>query len=262
MPIPDRESIKSGLIAYIRDHGGVDASLTPIEIYDGLADRFSLTPEDRALERSTEAFWENEVRWARQALVEDGYILPVNESKRGVWKLTDPTRPYKADGTGVRIYPAPTFKESDEFKIIHNDLEDEGVFSPASVSDAREIVIRAIVQRRGQDNFRFALIAAYNGKCCITGESCIQVLEAAHIVPYRGADTNHTQNGLLLRSDIHALFDLGLLAIDPDGFKVVVSTTVESIHYRNLHGFQISLPVDPTDHPSREALAERLSNCK
>ena len=48
------------------------------------------------------------------------------------------------------------------------------------------------------------------------------MLEAAHISPYRGEDDNHVENGLLLRSDIHTLFDLDLLGIDPERLRVVL----------------------------------------
>lgn len=262
MPIPDRESIKSALVDYIRDNGGSSASLKSSEVYDGLAERFSLTADDRALERGAETFWENEVRWARQTLVEDGYILPIDQSQRGVWKLVNPTNAYKSTGGGLRN-PRPVVTDSpDEFEIIHHDLEDEGVFSPASLSDAREIAIRAIVQRRGQKNFRAKLVSAYDEACCITGESCIQVLEAAHIIPYSGVDTNHIQNGLLLRTDIHTLFDLHLIGVNPTDFKVTVSSTVKSSQYRALHGSKISLPSGFQHHPSAKSLAEHFSRCK
>ena len=263
MPIPDRETIKSSLVDYIRDNGGADSSLRPGDIYDGLADHFSLTPEDRALERSSETFWENEVRWARQALVDDGYILPIDQSQRGVWKLADPTRTYNASSTGTRKYQAPAPQTAPyELEVIHRDLEDEGVFSPASVTDGREIAMRAIVQRRGQKGFRASLIRAYHETCCVSGESCLQVLEAAHIVPYQGEATNHVQNGLLLRSDVHTLFDLHLVGIDPEDFTVFVSSSVDSPLYRSLHGTKVSLPDDATELPSAEALAAHLSKCK
>ncbi|HUZ56031.1 MAG TPA: HNH endonuclease [Streptosporangiaceae bacterium] len=57
-----------------------------------------------------------------------------------------------------------------------------------------------------------ALMAAYSGRCAVTGCTVQAVLEAAHLRPYRGPDSNVTGNGLLLRADIHTLLDLQLLA--------------------------------------------------
>jgi hypothetical protein len=69
--------------------------------------------------------------------------------------------------------------------------------------------------RRGQKEFREALLDAYAGRCGITQCDATAVLEAARIVPYAGEHTHRQDNGLLLRSDIHTLFALGLLWIDP-----------------------------------------------
>jgi HNH endonuclease len=54
----------------------------------------------------------------------------------------------------------------------------------------------------------------------------LDVLEAAHIYPYRGDSTNHVANGLLLRADLHTLLDCGLPAIDPDGLRVAMAPSI------------------------------------
>lgn len=63
----------------------------------------------------------------------------------------------------------------------------------------------------------------YGGQCAITGSDAGPALEAAHPRPYRGVDSNVISDGLPLRGDIHTLFDLGLLAIDPVTRQIVVS---------------------------------------
>ena len=79
------------------------------------------------------------------------------------------------------------------------------------------------MRRRGQSVFRKQLLAAYNGQCAITRCDVEDVLEAAHIISYKGEETNHIGNGLLLRADIHTLFDLGLLAVDATSMRLLVS---------------------------------------
>jgi hypothetical protein len=109
---------------------------------------------------------------------------------------------------------------------IRADMEAHGgtgAFSPTSIVDARLSIVRSVVQRQGQGDFRRALLHAYGGRCTISGCSIEAVLEAAHIIPYRGPETNHVQNGLLLRADLHTLFDLDLLWIDPDTLSVLVA---------------------------------------
>ena len=100
-------------------------------------------------------------------------------------------------------------------QIVSPDAAGDDPFDPGNVLDARERIKTTITQRRGQRGFRDALIAAYGGKCPITGISTLHILEAAHIFPYLGSSTNVTSNGLLLRADIHTLFDCRLLAVHP-----------------------------------------------
>lgn len=98
-----------------------------------------------------------------------------------------------------------------------------------------EVTYKAIKTRRGQPEFRKALLSIYGGRCCITGCIIEGLLEAAHIVPH-SVDTNYSvTNGLLLRSDIHTLYDLNLVGIDGDG-KVFVSSALKESEYWEFHG--------------------------
>ena len=130
-------------------------------------------------------------------------------------------------------------------------------FDAKNNEDARKITTRSIAVRRGQPAFRQALLAAYQGKCAITGCTVGVLLEAAHILPYQGDHTNHVQNGLLLRTDIHTLLDLGLLAIRPSTYEVVLSKRLSDSEYWHLHGQKMTIPLALNLRPSDEALAKR-----
>lgn len=130
-------------------------------------------------------------------------------------------------------------------------------FDPKNQADARARVLREIVQRRGQQKFRKTLIAAYGGHCAITGCSVTPLLEAAHITPYLGPETNSVTNGLLLRTDIHTMWDLGLIAVEPDTRKVWVSPEIADSTYRVLTGAPLMLPLDLAQWPSNAALAQQ-----
>ena len=80
-----------------------------------------------------------------------------------------------------------------------------------------EKVLVQIKSRRGQSKFRSELLNHYSGSCCVTGCKVISVLEAVHIKPH-SKDTDYSlSNGLLLRSDLHTLYDLNLIGINGSG---------------------------------------------
>jgi putative restriction endonuclease len=133
--------------------------------------------------------------------------------------------------------------------------EENHAFDVANVIDARERVLAQIVRRRGQRNFREKLLEAYGRRCAITGCDLIEVLEAAHIVPYMGPATDDVQNGLLLRGDIHTLFDLGLVAVEPESLRVLLATNLNITSYRELAGIRVRMPTNPSERPSLDALA-------
>lgn len=130
-----------------------------------------------------------------------------------------------------------------------------GQFDPASLEDRRRETLRLVVTREGQQGFRGAMLKAYGGRCAITECDAECALEAAHIVPYRGPVTNHPSNGLLLRADLHNLFDLGQLAIDPKSYAVLLSPRIATTSYGpELSERILKDPTDPELGPSRLAL--------
>lgn len=138
--------------------------------------------------------------------------------------------------------------------FIEAKLQAAGEFDPQNVVDARTKVLASIVRRKGQSKFRSALLRAYDRRCAVTGCEIEALLEAAHIVPYQGADTNVVSNGLLLRADIHTLFDLGLCWIDPSRLVIKLAEGLEGSEYEALRDQPIRLPDDVFDRPSAEAL--------
>lgn len=77
--------------------------------------------------------------------------------------------------------------------------------------------------RIGQAAFRGELLRAFGYECAFTGPAPPQALEAAHLYSYARHETHDTHGALLLRRDIHRLFDEGLLAIDPANLTIDLS---------------------------------------
>jgi hypothetical protein len=119
-------------------------------------------------------------------------------------------------------------------------------------------VLAEINQRRGQPAFRAKLLAAYGRKCAITGEAADDVLEAAHIDPYCESACNDLSNGLLLRADVHTLFDLHLLAVDSAG-RIEVSPTLHNTSYAALAGVSLAVPRNPRARADPRRLAGHRS---
>jgi hypothetical protein len=150
-------------------------------------------------------------------------------------------------------------KLKDEFSGLSDEsrrLEAEGYFDPENLEDARQRITASIVQRRGQTQFRQKLLIAYDGKCPITGCDVEAAIEAAHIIPYQGVETNHSANGLPLRADIHTLFDLHLLAIRPDNYEIVIAPELVGTCYQELAGRRLSLPRSEAVLPDKSALTK------
>jgi putative restriction endonuclease len=135
---------------------------------------------------------------------------------------------------------------------------DELAFEPGSVIDERQKVLAAIVRRQGGAKFRRLLLDCYERRCAISGCDAQAVLEAAHIVPYSGRSTNHAQNGLLLRADLHTLFDRGLVGIHPDDYTVVLHESLRNTAYADFVGLRIHLPATKEYWPSASALEIHL----
>jgi len=127
-------------------------------------------------------------------------------------------------------------------------------FDPKSTKDGRELIVENITRRRGQPQLRHSLLAAYDYTCAITGCNAGDALEAAYIIPFRGKYTHHTSNAILLRSDVHTLFDLGKIAIDTRTMTIVINDELLETSYRLLAGRPLHYPTDETQRPSTEAL--------
>jgi hypothetical protein len=117
---------------------------------------------------------------------------------------------------------------------VRSQQEAAGAFTPSGLEDARKRILTAIVRRQGQPAFRRQLLRSYGGQCAISGCNVAAALDAAHIVPYKGPDTNHLANGLLLRTDLHTLFDLGLVAVDTETMRVLLAPSLAGTCYRDL----------------------------
>jgi len=139
---------------------------------------------------------------------------------------------------------------------IDEDKVEDDFFDFKNIGDAKKKIKKLITLRQGQPKFRNRLLKNYSFKCCISKCDVIDTLEACHIYSYMGPKTNHLTNGLILRSDLHILYDKGLICID-ENYKVKISGKIKnSDWYSQFHGISITKPIE--NYPNKEAIKYKL----
>lgn len=137
---------------------------------------------------------------------------------------------------------------------------DSSTYSPKGIEDSRERILRELIKRQGQGAFRSGLLTAYEGRCAVTGSAVKPVLEAAHITPFLGPKTNHISNGLLLRSDLHTLWDRGLIYLRDD-LTLQVNPILETSEYSDLAGKKIRARTSDAPGLSMDAIRAHREWC-
>ena len=152
--------------------------------------------------------------------------------------IDDINNDYNIESKGENVY----LENYDLYTILFEPIDDNVNYAT---------VIKKY--REGQADFRKKVLKAYNNKCAISGETCIQALEAAHIQDYINEKSNNIQNGIPLRKDIHTLFDQRLISIDEE-YIIHVSSQITSETYSIFDNKKINLPFQKKYYPSKKAL--------
>lgn len=152
--------------------------------------------------------------------------------------------------------------KKDELSLAREKLDQENFFSFKSDIEAHQRIIVSIARRQGQSKFRQLLLEAYSSKCAITDFDAEAALEAAHIIPYIETENNHPSNGLLLRADLHTLFDLNLIAINPKIMRVHISPTLQKTEYRSIEGKELRVTENEMYRPNLQSLEQRFVQCE
>ena len=156
--------------------------------------------------------------------------------------------------------------EPDGARLWEAVLERTSLMPPSAVTDevgryGNPILVKP---RLGQGAFRVLVTDAYERRCAVSGERTLPILDAAHIRSYAEGGPHEGSNGLLLRTDIHKLFDLGYVTVDEDRRFVVSRRLKEDFdngkHYYDLHGTGIRPPRVSDAAPVADALMWHREN--
>jgi putative restriction endonuclease len=146
-------------------------------------------------------------------------------------------------------------------EVIRPDLNDVRI-EDDGVRYGEPVLVKP---RLGQSAFRVLVTDAYQRRCAITGENTLDVLDAAHIVPYSKSGAHDVTNGLLLRTDFHKLFDKGLVSVTPE-YRIKVSPRIRESYFNGKAYYRLDnqpltiLPVHTNLQPDRDRLEWHYKN--
>jgi putative restriction endonuclease len=166
--------------------------------------------------------------------------------------ITVRTHSYKnydlTEGEGYRVWQKCLARGNTHLKTFYRGAESQERYgSPQSITP-----------RLGQGTFRVAVTEAYSRACAITYEHSLPALEAAHIRPHANRVPHAVSNGLLLRADLHRLFDQGYITVTPE-YRVEISHRLKEDYqngrsYYPLHGTLVHLPGAIQEKPNPDYL--------
>ena len=165
---------------------------------------------------------------------------------------------------GRSIVVGKTYSTGDqEGRELWEQIIERGSAAAAPMGGFAETQLRygeptLVMPRLGQGAFRISVTDAYGRKCAVSGGKVLPALDAAHIQPYAKGGAHQVSNGVLLRRDIHSIFDAGYVTVD-EQYRFVVSNRVKTDfdngnEYRRLHGSALALPTLQSSQPTKDAL--------
>lgn len=140
-------------------------------------------------------------------------------------------------------------------KTIKKWLQQKSTQAEGDSKSAVAFRTATVKQRLGQPEFRQRLLRAYKQSCAVTGCKVNGTLQAAHIRGVKVGGTHSVKNGLILRADIHNLFDLGLITVD-EKYRILVSDTITDQKYRQLNQRFLKIPESRAEQPDKKLLAQ------
>jgi putative restriction endonuclease len=189
-------------------------------------------------------------------LRDDQSITPPSDWSSNI--VTGKSYEVKLGNEGLRL-----FEEAQRHFSFAYPVDGNNQLQAATNRYGKEQLVRP---RLGQGGFRVMVMDEYARRCAITGEKTLPVLEAAHIKPYAENGPHQVSNGILMRSDLHTLFDNGYLTLTQE-FRVEVSRRIREEFsngrdYYALHGNKlVSLPENARNRPDPAFLEWHQSNC-
>lgn len=165
-------------------------------------------------------------------------------SEKQLFDLHAPRRQWQLPAAGTKL-PFDVARQIDN--MIADSLRMLGADTNSADETARIARLKKMAEqsiRPEQHEFRARMRRSFRERCAVTGCTTTAVLEAAHISTKAGSDDNSESNGILLRSDIHLLFDRHLITLSEDGTRVEVSSELTDQGYSFLRSVEVARPAN------------------
>ena len=159
-----------------------------------------------------------------------------------------------------RVFSPVSEEEIKGFGFEFDSSRFEEQLDLADFHDERARVVADVVRRKQQGLFRSKLLDAYDYHCAISRYDAEPALQAAHISSYLGRKSQLVANGVLLRADLHTLYDRSWLSIDPSHMTVRLAPQLLNTRYGDLEGRRIRVPRDKALRPSEARLEMKYSD--
>ena len=234
----------------ILEKWGVSKNANKIQIGDLIWVHFALPHSELGAVGSVEREAKWQPQWGRNAIW-------IRWDKGLTEKLKKNPIPFSAYQQ-VPQFSATTAKTSTA-KVLNRWLATKRTPEAKSRDEKVRFRTAEVEQRVGQPEFRADLLLAYGNRCAVSGCETPEVLQAAHIQPVRSSGSHSVRNGILLRADLHNLFDRGLLTIS-EKYQISIDPHVRrDTTYKKFHGKKLQVvPKVPTKRPSKTLLQEHL----
>ncbi|MER9428787.1 HNH endonuclease [Mesorhizobium sp. M0408] len=151
------------------------------------------------------------------------------------------------------------FQVASTSAAVDSSLSHDTEFLLDELVDERKRQDSLFVIREGANDFRRAVLREWK-HCAVTGSTTKEVLDAAHIYRYFGLKTNDIRNGIILRRDIHSLFDKHLMSFSESGdtLRIVMSQKLKGSEYEKYDGVLVELPRDQKARPDLRTVRHHL----
>ncbi len=164
---------------------------------------------------------------------------------------------------GYELTDSPEIEQRLDLMFQRADIRFSDSYGSTDLGSTRGLPALTL-PRLGQQAFKGLVLTSYFRRCAITGTRIEPTLEAAHIRPVALEGHHRVDNGLLLRSDVHTLFDRGYLGLD-DGYRLQVSRRLRADwgngqEFYDRAGSVIAVPAAPRDRPAKEAVVWHMDS--
>lgn len=210
---------------------------------------------------------ESAIDWALNRLQKENFVV---NTRRGFWKATPKgmatAKMSISEAKAITDHWSAVERSQRRINASNEDLRGAveratdalAVEENLTPEESRKRIMALILERPFQGRFRKLLMRTYRSRCAISECDCPEVLQAAHILAVSDGGNDRASNGLLLRADLHRLFDLKKLTIHPKERTVIISPDLKGTMYEQYAAKPLLAPSKASHAPTVDSLKKHF----